>query len=205
MAIDNYADLVDQVAEMSAHDPSAIMKTLLTLVESHLNRRLRVQDMIVREQLKNGTVADQFMYDWPDGALSITNIEVESNHRRFPLDLMSQEAMDRKFGTRTGVPLAYAIVGHMFELRPCPDGVYTLAISYHQRIPPLTPTNDTNWLLAAHPDIYLYGCLTFQAQHIRDMEAVAMWAEQFGGAAQEAGITDDANEWSGSTPEMVAL
>ena len=50
------------------------------------------------------------------------------------------------------------------------DGTYTL--QYYAKIPTLTgaPTN-SNWLLEAHPDVYLYSVAYEAAKHLRDTES----------------------------------
>ena len=54
----------------------------------------------------------------------------------------------------------------MSELRPAvevfapiPDDTYSIELSYCQRIPALSDTNPTNWLLNLYPDAYLYAAL----------------------------------------------
>lgn len=205
MAIQTYTDLVEQIAELSARDPSAIMPTLISLVESQCNRRLRVNHMIDIEDLSNGTTAGQFLYDWPSEALAIDNIEITGQNTRYPLSLGSPEALDQKFGLRSGIPQAYSLLGRKFEFRPCPDTAYRLTISYYARIIPLTVTEPQNWLIRFYPDVYLFGCLTYQALHVRDDDATKMWSDLFGNAINETQLADDANDWSGSTPAMVAL
>jgi hypothetical protein len=56
-------------------------------------------------------------------------------------------------------------------LRPADDGPVTL--TYIRRIPPLAA--GTNWLFAAHPDLYLFGALTEAQAFMADGEKVALW------------------------------
>ena len=205
MSIETFTDLQAQVKELSARDPTAIMATLTTLVETQVNRRLRLQHMIVREKMLNGTSAGQFLYSWPADALSIDNIEIEANGSRYPLQIMSQEALDQTYGVLSGAPEAYGIVGRKFELRPCPAASYPVRIVYYQKVPALTSQAPENWLLTHFPDVYLYGCLTYQAMHVRDMEGVKAWSELFGNALTEASDSDALNDWSGATPQMRAV
>jgi hypothetical protein len=205
VSIETFTDLQNQIKELSARDPSAIMPTLTVLVETQVNRRLRMQYMLVREKLESGTAAGQYLYSWPTDALSIENIEIEANGKRYPLQLVSAEGLDQLYGLKSGAPEAYGMRGRYFELRPCPAASYPLRVGYYQKIPPLTSQDPSNWLLSHHPDIYLYGCLTYQAMHIRDMEGVRAWSELFGNALVEAADSDALDDWSGSTPQMVSV
>ena len=74
---------------------------------------------------------------------------------------------------RTGIPSVFTIVGSNMELAPVPDGVYTIELTYKQRVPPLTDSNPSNWLLTAWYDAYLYACLLAARLYIKDMAMVA--------------------------------
>lgn len=66
---------------------------------------------------------------------------------------------------RTGQPIKFAIVpgstagSQNFAFWPEPDKAYSVLLTYRANLPSLTTTSDTNWLLAKHPDAYLFGCL----------------------------------------------
>jgi hypothetical protein len=57
------------------------------------------------------------------------------------------------------VPRIFTIEGSTLKVRPI-DGA-ALEFDYFQKIPALSSGADsgTNWLLAAHPDLYLFGAL----------------------------------------------
>jgi hypothetical protein len=50
----------------------------------------------------------------------------------------------------------YTIVGDELQVNASSGEI---EISYWAKIPPLDDQNETNWLILAHPDVYLYGCL----------------------------------------------
>lgn len=56
-------------------------------------------------------------------------------------------------------PSVFAVLGANLQLAPIPDSDYTLSLDYKQRIPALSGSNTTNWLLTAFPNAYLYGAL----------------------------------------------
>ena len=60
-------------------------------------------------------------------------------------------------------------------LGPSPDATYSLILNYYQKIPALSGSQATNWLLTDHPDVYLFGSL-LQAQYlINDDQRSMLW------------------------------
>ena len=51
---------------------------------------------------------------------------------------------------------------------PTPSGATSLSIDYYQRIPALTSSNTTNWLLTDHPHLYLYTSLLHATPFLMD-------------------------------------
>jgi len=82
-----------------------------------------------------------------------------------------------------GPPRAYAIVGTNALWRPDPTGVaagtYTSALEYLAKIPALSATNTTNWLLVQAPDIYLYGSLLEAMPYVIDDERLGTWVKMY--------------------------
>jgi hypothetical protein len=50
---------------------------------------------------------------------------------------------------------------------------------YYAKIPPLSSTNVTNWLLTDHPDAYLYGALMQAAIKYQDSQAATGYGTLF--------------------------
>lgn len=79
----------------------------------------------------------------------------------------------------SGSPLAYTLWGHThLWLGPTPDAAYEIEIMYQSGIPPISDYNPSNWLLAAHPDAYLFGVLTEAELYIGHDERVQLWAQR---------------------------
>src|SRR5262249_53856046 len=57
----------------------------------------------------------------------------------------------------TNVPRVFSIEGGTLKIRPL--DTTPLELDYVQKIPALSDSTTTNWLLAAHPDLYLFGAL----------------------------------------------
>jgi len=58
-----------------------------------------------------------------------------------------------------GQPTEFAIVAGKFAFWPVPDIAYSALLTYRACLPSLSLSMQSNWLLAKHPDAYLFGCL----------------------------------------------
>ena len=79
----------------------------------------------------------------------------------------------------TGRPYYFTTIGgstDQLEVLPSPDSTYTSSIVYYTRIAALTDAATSNWLLAAHPDIYLFGTLVEAEPYLKNDERLSMWA-----------------------------
>lgn len=74
-----------------------------------------------------------------------------------------------------GVPMVFTVINDRFIFGPEPDQTYAITLSYWQAFESLTPTNLSNWLLAEHPDIYLYSTLMESAPYLRDDPRLETW------------------------------
>ena len=60
-----------------------------------------------------------------------------------------------------GPPEAFAIAADSIWIGPTPDVLYSLPITYVIGFTQLSQTNQTNWLIEAHPDLYFFGALLY--------------------------------------------
>ena len=61
----------------------------------------------------------------------------------------------------TGPPEAFAIVGGNILIGPDADATYSLVLTYVKGLTNLSQSNQTNWLIEAHPDLYWAGALLY--------------------------------------------
>jgi len=60
----------------------------------------------------------------------------------------------------TSVPLYYCDYNYdNWLVAPTPDQAYTFEVLYYERIPPLSSSNQTNWITQNAPNVMLYGTL----------------------------------------------
>jgi hypothetical protein len=66
-----------------------------------------------------------------------------------------------------------------------PDQSYAGNLFYWQKPAPLSNANPSNWILANHPDVYLFGALTASAPYLMDDARVAVWSGLFSAAMED--------------------
>lgn len=84
-----------------------------------------------------------------------------------------------------GDPRYYYLINRTLVLSPPPADFVNLRVIYHTRIPPLAETDPVNWLLAEHPDVYVWGVLKQASIFIRDPEAISACDTMFEQAVGE--------------------
>lgn len=152
MSIADYSDLVGTVTEYSGREDFAHMiPRFVSFLENKLNRKLRVGDM---EQIATLTTDSAGAADLPADYLEMRELV---NATGKPLENRPLTALDDTFRFRSGTPEGYAIVGSVLYVLPIAEAEFL--ITYYEKIPGLSVTNTSNWLLAGHPNVYLYGVL----------------------------------------------
>src|SRR5574340_1716125 len=120
------------------------------------------------------------------------------------LDLLTSQQVGQ-FRARynvAGEPLYYAIIGTPLRLLPIPDQQYSFEMEYFSQLPALGTSNETNWLLADHPDIYLYGSLLQAEPYLKHDERIPVWRGLYDSAMEALNTTDHRALFSGATLKM---
>ena len=197
MALSNYSELKSSIADfLNRDDLTSVIPTFISLAEAAFARDLRHYKM---ENRATGTIDSQYMTK-PGDWLETIRINITTANTR-PLDLLSSQTMVDKRANHldtTGIPRYYRHSENQFEFFPSPDGSYGVELLYYQRVPALSDSNTTNWLLTEAPDAYLYGALVHSAPYLSDDQRTAVWAQLFGAAMQRLNQSSDEAVYSGS-------
>lgn len=182
MAITTFSELKTAVGSwLHRDDLTTQIPDFIALAEAQLNRRLRVRSQVTTTTLS----ATARTVALPADYLELKSLDISASPR-VKLKAVSLEQSDLyDLGATTGEPRIFAISGANLVLAPTPQSTYTLNIVYYAKIPALSDVATTNWLLTAHPDIYLYGALRQAAAFMLDDARVPAWV-----AAQEQAITE---------------
>lgn len=166
MALDTYAHVLTAVADWLNKAGLANVETkaaeFITLAEAQMNRELDTREM-------TGTMT--FTISGEESALPCDFAGVRSfrinGSPSEPLTYAKPEELDDAFST--GKPTRYTITD-VITFDPVPDAEYEARMRYRKRLPALSSTCATNWLLRKHPDAYLYGALSQALIYFRDDE-----------------------------------
>ncbi|CAB4126130.1 hypothetical protein UFOVP73_54 [uncultured Caudovirales phage] len=196
MALATYSDLRAAIARvLQRSDLVAAIPDLIALAESQMAQRLdsRLQDSVSTLSTASGVETVTL----PTDILNVRSLTVTSTSPDICLDYVSPERLRTDYGYGTsGAPLVYTIAGALAYLAPVPDQVYTLSIVYQARVPALSDSATTNYVLTNYPDVYLYGALANAGPYIEDNARVTQWKQAFQQAIEGVNAVD----WhSGST------
>lgn len=201
MTIASYSDLQTSVANyLNRSDLTSIIPDLITLAEAQLNADLVARDMETRTNLS--TVAGNAYVTLPTDMLEMNRLLVTSTDPNRVLGYRSADELSTEYPTGyVGIPAVFTIIGSQIQLAPIPDGVYTLEITYQQKLPALSVSNTTNWLLTQWPNAYLYGALCAAQPFLMNDERLPVFQALYKQAVD--GI-NGINWYSGSTMRVKA-
>ena len=162
--ITNYTTLKTEIAAwISRADLTTAIPGLVQFAESRFNRTLRARQMETKAAF---SITGEYV------AAPAEFLEFRSGYTtttpRTALAFMPSDTLTDSFSSEgTGRPQYFCVEGSNFRFGPIPDATYDATIVYYAAIPPLE-LNATNWLLLAHPDLYLYGALLQGEGYIMD-------------------------------------
>ena len=187
MTISDYASLLVDAGEYAGREDIAHnFPRFLGLAELKLNRRLRVADM---------EVTDEIALIDGEGTLPADFLEAREvrNASGIPIRAVSLQQLTNSYMGRSGIPTGYAIVGSTLKARPINN--QDLTVTYYARIPALTPSNPTNWLLEKGADVYLYALVTEIAIWERDAPKAQAGQQLLALALSGLTVEDERTRW----------
>ena len=220
MAIGTYAQLKSAIADWAhrSNVSDSTIDTLIDLAESEFNNRLRCVD---QETVAELACTTKFT-DLPSDFLEMRLVEYDSS----PLQNVSYATPEYMAWLRerytSGNPVAFSIRGTSLELVPSPGsddptvdgfgsdvspfetGEVSIILTYYAAIPALSDSNTTNWLLTAHPNMYMYECLRQLAIYTRDDASVARYATLMQGYFDGLKRSDNSKRYGGPLTIRVA-
>jgi len=187
MAITNYTELRASVADwLNREDLTAQIPDFITFAEARLNRTLRTREMLTRRR----TLTTDGFIGLPHDYLETFQLQLPPATTGQPNDPLKYISPD-EIGTLaahniTGLTRYYTIIDSAFQLIPAPSssGV-ELTITYYAKVPALSSTQATNWLLTKAPDLYLYATLANAAPYLQNDERIPVWSQLASSAFDE--------------------
>jgi hypothetical protein len=182
MPFDNYTDLIDKIDQyLLQYDISGQVEDFITLAEKRMDREVRHRLM---SGTKEGFLGGSDSVTLPAQYAETITWRVTTP---FPGLTLTRVPPDRFFdlyaASIPGPPQIYTIIGNEAFMAPNPETAGTdefpYKLFYYSKVPPLTLTNSTNWLLDAAPDLYLYGALLEAEPFVLNDERMATWEKMY--------------------------
>jgi hypothetical protein len=202
MDLSTYSGLQDAIADyLNRDDLTTSIPSFISLAEAKFNRKLRARQMIKRA---NATIDTQY-FAYPADWLEAKEFILLTNPITYMQFVTESQANDLKTTTivSAGKPRYYTIIGTQIEVLATPDTSYAGQLTYYAKIPSLSNTNTSNWLLAYAPDLYLYGALLESAPYLKDDERLAVWGQLYNDSKADIELADERASVS-STPVVRA-
>ena len=199
MALNTYTTLKASLANwLNRSDlTTEIQDDFIKLAEADFNSKLRVRAMITQVDVTINAETAALPADF----LQIRDFYILSGQTKTPLVYTTPASMDTTSGTSTtGLPTTFTILGDTVRFSPKPDATYTAKMNYFKKFPSLSSSVATNYILASHPAIYLYGSLFHAANFLGGInpQQVQIWQQMFGTAMERLELNDREDEYNGS-------
>jgi hypothetical protein len=167
MAITTYTELKATIADwLNRADLDQQIPDFITLAESTLNSVLRSTHMAEQATVAitsgRGTL--------PSDCLELMYVQVEGEEAE-PLEQVTHQQLMMLRRSRTkqaGNPRFFAVVGREILVTPTPSSSLNVVVDYYEKIPALSGSVATNWLLEEAPHMYLYTSLLHASPFLMD-------------------------------------
>lgn len=170
MTIQTYSDLQTAIANWIARaDLATNIPDFIALFESAANRRLRLRQQESAAILTPSSGVAALPADY----LAWRRLTWTGQVPR-ELEYVHPSYLRALYPTLpAGPPRLFTIEGGTLTVAPTSDTA--LNFDYFQKLPALTSITTSNWLLAAAPDLYLFGALVEAHGFVKDAESLALW------------------------------
>lgn len=201
MALTTYDELKASIADfLNRDDLTSVIPDFITMAEAEMQRRIRHW----RQEKRSTAELDTQYSAIPADFLEVISFHISSGDYK-SLELISRAQMqDRRYrsGDTSGKPAFYAITAGEIEVYPTPDGTYTAELYYYSRIPALSASNTSNWVLEYFPDAYLYNSLVHSAPYLKDDPRMQTWAALSTNAIDGINVESESSKFGGSGRRM---
>lgn len=199
MAISTYNELVSALSEwLVRSDLPAVIPTFIANAEATFRRDPRIRQLVISTLPINAASVGL-----PGDFKRMESVSLNGPSPYYwELDIVSPGSLSKWIGPSgtNRPPRVAAIVesSNTLYVAPVPNQAYDCRLAYWRTIPSLGDTTPSNWLLAEHPDIYLYGALIESAPYLKDDERVPLWRAEYERRIQELDAYADQSQFSGS-------
>ena len=186
MALDTFDGLKTAIqAWLDRTDISGSVEDFITLAEGHFNLKLRCRQMRTKATL---TPTDGVCVLPTDYLEQIRVVALTSPVR--VLNYISPEAADELHDRAIVAPSnSFTVIGN--DLYTFPLSAQDIELTYLQRIPALSGSNTSNWLLTILPSLYLEAAMMEANRFVQNNEQLAINSARVGEMIND--LNDQAN------------
>lgn len=189
MAISTYSELQSAVASwLHRDDLTSIIPDFIRLAEARFNRVLRVRGM---EETLSSTALTDGAVTLPTGFIAFKELRCDASPS-YTLEPRPLEWV-RNQPTLASSPIYFAVSGTQVVCWPQSGSITG---TYYEEIPALA-SNETNWLLTSHPDLYLFATLVESVLYTQDDSRLPIWADKAAALIDQVQSQDNANAING--------
>lgn len=203
MALTTYTDLKTSIANwLNRSDlTTEIAGDFIALAEADFNAKLRIRQM---EQIDEITVNAETI-TVPTGFISVRSLYILSGSTKYNVEYITPANLFKtKGGSTSGLPRVYSIESdngtESIRFAPTPDTSYTGYLQYYKAFNNLSDSVASNYILAAHPAIYLYGSLYHASNFLGgiDPNQTAQWMNMYSMALERCENNDRQDSYGGA-------
>lgn len=181
MALDTYANLKTSLAStLNRSDLTPAIGDFVSLAEAQISRLLLAKGPVRRMQTRLAITVDDEFETVPTDFMGAQTIYLDEDGN-VPLKFCTPDQLNelKRLSSDSGKPTHFTVVGGDIQFFPAPSEAYDGELTYWARVPALSDSNTTNWLLTLYPDAYLYGALVHSAPYLVDDARLTVWQTLF--------------------------
>lgn len=205
----NYSEIVDMALSYSDREDTEVsdrMDQFIFIVESRINKKLKVADMSARATIDLSLAdPDQEIFALPSDFGGLRSVKISEEKQRTLTYVNPEQLSNRKskgsFGANQRI--YYNIVAKELHIYP-PQTTGNIEITYYQKIDPLTAINTNNWISDDSPECYIFGILVEITSFTKDADAMAIWNGRFTECIDDIETDDQKTRWSGTPLQIHA-
>lgn len=197
MALSNFTELKAALADWLDGSPLGGREAdFIALCEDEINARLGVAigtGATIRPMMQRDPVTIDAEYvDMPDGnTVRPLTLEVEGLDRPWSIPYISPDSLvgfnygaaEQRSALQEVIngnpPRFYSIIGDEMRFYPVPQAPLSAIITRFVKIPALSDATASNWVLASHRNVYLYGSLAQASMFGWNDAGMSNWGELF--------------------------
>ena len=193
MSITTYDELKASIADfLNRDDLTSVIPTFISLAEAQIARDVRHW----KQEKRVTTSADERYENLPSDWLEIKLVALTTGKmlQAVPMTKMSEL---RAASNAAGEPRYIRMTADQLEFYPTPSAATDISMLYYARIPALSDTDTTNWLLADAPDVLLYGALMHSAPYLTDDNRTAVWGSLYQSGVEKLNLESQKGQTAG--------